>query len=223
LVYTAFSGSHQDAISKCLRQQTRDSPWRVVYLPIDPRDIGRSYEAVVRVNSQSGKGGTAFVLERDYGIRLPKWMQPALAKKVQQLSEQTAAEVRSEQIYALWQESHVQPITGWQLTAYTIDNHHDMDLLSFTLDDGRMLKGEGIGTLSALIDALALPIEVVDYQEHALTQGASSQAVAYVQLCCGEQMTMAAAIADDVVCASLQAVLTAVAHCQAIGTSSYHS
>ena len=90
LVYTAFSGSHQDAIGKCLRMQPLDEPWQVAYLPIDPKDIGRSYEAVVRVNSQSGKGGTAFVLERDYGIRLPKWLQPAVAKHVQHLSESQA-------------------------------------------------------------------------------------------------------------------------------------
>jgi len=210
LVYTAFSGSHQDAIGKCLRLQPEDEPWRVAYLPIDPRDIGRSYEAVVRVNSQSGKGGTAFVLERDYGIRLPKWMQQPLAAQVQKLSEATAAEVKSDAIYRLFQQNYTQPSPAWTLTAYTLDSSDKHDRLAFTLADGRMAKGQGSGAIEALIDGLAVEAQVLDYQEHALTQGTLSQAVAYVRIKIGEQEVLAAAIADDVVCASLQAVLTAV-------------
>jgi 2-isopropylmalate synthase len=210
LVYTAFSGSHQDAIGKCLRLQPSDAPWRVAYLPIDPRDIGRSYEAVVRVNSQSGKGGTAFVLERDYGIRLPKWMQQPLAAKVQKVSEATGAEVKSEAIYQLFQQTYAQPNPAWTLTAYTLDSSDKYDNLAFTLADGRMAKGQGAGAIEALIDGLGVDAQVLDYQEHALTQGTLSQAVAYVRVQVGEQVLLAAAIADDVVCASLQAVLTAV-------------
>jgi 2-isopropylmalate synthase len=210
LVYTAFSGSHQDAIGKCLRLQPSDEPWRVAYLPIDPRDIGRSYEAVVRVNSQSGKGGTAFVLERDYGIRLPKWMQQPLAAKVQKVSEATGAEVKSEAIYQLFQQTYAQPNPAWTLTAYTLDSSDKHDNLAFTLADGRMAKGQGSGAIEALIDGLNIAAQVLDYQEHALTQGTLSQAVAYVRVQVGEQVVLAAAIADDVVCASLQAVLTAV-------------
>ena len=210
LVYTAFSGSHQDAIGKCLRLQPSDEPWRVAYLPIDPRDIGRSYEAIVRVNSQSGKGGTAFVLERDYGLRLPKWMQQPLAAKVQKLSESTGLEVKSAQIYDLFQQTYTQPHPEWMLTAYTLDSSDKHDNLAFTLADGRMVKGQGAGAIEALINGLAVDAQVLDYQEHALTQGTLSQAVAYVRVKVGEKEVLAAAIADDVVCASLQAVLTAI-------------
>jgi 2-isopropylmalate synthase len=210
LVYTAFSGSHQDAIGKCLRLQPSDAPWRVAYLPIDPHDIGRSYEAIVRVNSQSGKGGTAFVLERDYGLRLPKWMQAPLATLVQKLSENTGLEVKSTQIYDLFQQTYTQPRPEWMLTAYTLDSSDKHDNLAFTLAGGYMAKGQGGGAIEALINGLAVDAQVLDYQEHALTQGTLSQAVAYVRVKVGEKEVLAAAIADDVVCASLQAVLTAI-------------
>jgi 2-isopropylmalate synthase len=219
LVYTAFSGSHQDAIGKCLRLQPSDAPWRVAYLPIDPRDIGRSYEAIVRVNSQSGKGGTAFVLERDYGIRLPKWMQQPLASKVQKLSEATSAEVKSEAIYQLFQQTYAQPNPAWTLTAYTLDSSDKHDHLAFTLADGRMAKGQGSGAIEALINGLNMDVQVLDYQEHALTQGTSSQAVTYVRMNIAGQEVLAAAIADDVVCASLQAVLTACGQSATLATS----
>lgn len=212
LVYTAFSGSHQDAIGKCLRQQKADAPWQVAYLPIDPKDIGRSYEAVVRVNSQSGKGGTAFVLERDYGIRLPKWLQPAVAKHVQHLSESQASEVRSEQIYQLFEQHFLSPVTGWIMTAYTLDSQDHQDVLSFTLDDGRVFRGQGAGAIEALINALDMNMSVVDYQEHALTQGTQSQAIAYFKLEIEQKSVFGVAISDDSVWASLQAVLTACAN-----------
>lgn len=211
LVYTAFSGSHQDAIGKCLRMQPADAPWQVAYLPIDPKDIGRSYEAVVRVNSQSGKGGTAFVLERDHGIRLPKWLQPAVAQHVQRLSETQAGEVRSEQIYQLFDQHFLQPVTGWIMTAYTLDSQDQQDVLSFTLDDGRVLRGQGAGAIEALINALDMNMSVVDYQEHALTQGTKAQAMAYVQCKVGDKTLMGVSRSEDSVFASMQAILNAVA------------
>jgi len=107
LVYTAFSGSHQDAIRKCLHKQRPDEPWQVAYLPIDPQDIGRDYQAVIRVNSQSGKGGVAYVLERDYGIMLPRWIQVELAAMVQRASESTQGEVDSATIFELFQQHFV--------------------------------------------------------------------------------------------------------------------
>ena len=211
LVYTAFSGSHQDAIGKCLRQQKADAPWQVAYLPIDPKDIGRSYEAVVRVNSQSGKGGTAFVLERDYGIRLPKWLQPAVAQYVQQLSEAQASEVRSEQIKQLFEQHFLLSVPGWIMTAYTLDSLDHQEVLSFTLDDGRVLRGQGAGAIEALINALEMPLSVIDYQEHALTQGTKSQAMAYVQCQLGDQRVLGVSRSEDSVFASMQAILNAVA------------
>lgn len=212
LVYTAFSGSHQDAIGKCLRLQPTDAPWQVAYLPIDPKDIGRSYEAVVRVNSQSGKGGTAFVLERDYGIRLPKWLQPAVAKQVQQLSETQAGEVRSEQIFQLFTQHFLQPVQGWTMTAYTLDSQESHDVLSFTLDDGRVLQGQGAGAIEALIDALGVAVSVVDYQEHALTQGTKAKAIAYVQCQIQDKGVTGVSRSEDSVFASMQAILNAVAN-----------
>lgn len=214
LVYTAFSGSHQDAIGKCLRLQPKDEPWRVAYLPIDPADIGRSYEAVVRVNSQSGKGGAAFVLERDYGLRLPKWMQIDLAASVQQLTEQVGGEVSSAQIYDVWVSRYTQPSAAWQLTGYHMDNHDQQESVGFTLADGRQGQGSGTGAVDALINALGIRVKVLDFQEHALSQGTQAKAVAYVRLQAGDQQRMASAIADDVVCASLQAVLTAIGFVQ---------
>lgn len=210
LVYTAFSGSHQDAIGKCLRRQSDAEPWQVAYLPIDPRDIGRSYEAVVRVNSQSGKGGAAFVLERDYGLRLPRWMQIALARPVQQASEQSGGEVKSADIHRLWQQYFVQVPQGWTLVDYTLDSQQGHDSLSLTLSDGRVLNGRGQGALEALVDALGGGVQIADYQEHALTAGTQAQAVAYVQLTLAGVERQAAALAEDSVAASLQAVLTAV-------------
>lgn len=215
LVYTAFSGSHQDAIGKCLRLQPADAPWQVAYLPIDPKDIGRSYEAVVRVNSQSGKGGTAFVLERDYGIRLPKWLQPAVAKHVQGLSESQGSEVRSEQIYQLFVQHFLRPVPGWVMTAYTLDSQDHQYVLAVTLDDGRLLRGKGAGAIEALINALAVPISVLDYQEHALTQGTKAQAMAYVQCLLGDKVVIGVSRSEDSVFASMQAILNAVATSQA--------
>lgn len=210
LVYTAFSGSHQDAIGKCLRRQPDAAPWQVAYLPIDPRDIGRSYEAVVRVNSQSGKGGAAFVLERDHGLRLPRWMQVTLARPVQQASEQSGGEVKSADIYRLWQQHFVQVPHGWALVDYTLDSQQGHDSLSLTLSDGRVLNGRGQGALEALVDALGGGVQIADYQEHAISAGTQAQAVAYVQLTLAGVERQAAALAEDSVAASLQAVLTAV-------------
>lgn len=208
LVYTAFSGSHQDAIGKCLRMQSADQPWQVAYLPIDPKDIGRSYEAVVRVNSQSGKGGMAFVLERDYGLRLPKWMQVDLATPVQQLSEQLATEVTSAQIYQLWQQRYVSLPIMRQVHRYSVQETNGVKQLTLVLADGRCYQGQGVGVIAALLDALNSDAQVIDFQEHALTIGTQAQAVAYVHVVLNGTAHMAAAIHEDVAFASLQAVLT---------------
>ncbi|MDH5361446.1 MAG: 2-isopropylmalate synthase, partial [Gammaproteobacteria bacterium] len=121
LVYTAFSGSHQDAIRKSLHQQQVDEPWQVAYLPIDPKDIGRDYEAVVRVNSQSGKGGVAFVLERDYGLSLPRWMQIELSRIVQKYSESHQGEVDGKTIHGLFMQRFVEIPGEYQLQGYHLD------------------------------------------------------------------------------------------------------
>jgi 2-isopropylmalate synthase len=217
LVYTAFSGSHQDAIRKCLHQQQEQEPWQVAYLPIDPRDIGRDYQAVIRVNSQSGKGGVAYVLERDYGLILPRWLQVELANIVQQASEQNQGEVSSETIYGLFEQHFVSCQGPYQLAGYRIDRQSGSDeiLAELVHDSGTTtIKGEGKGAISAFIDALSqrasIPIQVIDYVEHAIGEGVDAEAAAYVLLNYMGHRSAGASISQDTVNASLNAVLSAI-------------
>ena len=134
LVYTAFSGSHQDAIRKCLHKQQADEPWEVAYLPIDPKDLGRDYQAVIRVNSQSGKGGVAFVLERDYGLTLPRWLQVELAQLVQAESERRGGEIGSANIHALFRAGFVVDRHPLALTGYRLDRQRGHDAIEARVD-----------------------------------------------------------------------------------------
>ena len=118
LVFTAFSGSHQDAIKKCLSRRDEEQAWEVAYLPIDPADIGRSYQEVIRINSQSGKGGIAYVLERDYGFELPRWLQVDFSSAVQAYAEEKETEVGSEDIFSLFQQTYLNGAGRWQLGNY---------------------------------------------------------------------------------------------------------
>ncbi|WP_163648436.1 2-isopropylmalate synthase [Modicisalibacter sp. 'Wilcox'] len=215
LVYTAFSGSHQDAIRKCLRKQDDDEPWQVAYLPVDPRDLGRDYQAVIRVNSQSGKGGMAFLLERDFGISLPRWMTLELAPHVQRASEQVTGELSSEQIRDILMGTFVaaQPLS---LQGYRLDRD-GAERLQVTLGDGSrrlQLEGEGNGVISAFMDAWqrhsGQTVSVVDYGEHALGEGSDASAIAFVQLNVDGQRVCGLAEDGDTVSASLKAVLSAL-------------
>ncbi|MES9832134.1 MAG: 2-isopropylmalate synthase [Candidatus Thiodiazotropha sp. DIVDIV] len=217
LVYTAFSGSHQDAIRKCLHVQQEKEPWQVAYLPIDPRDIGRDYQAVIRINSQSGKGGVAYVLERDYGLVLPRWLQVELANIVQGESEQHLGEVSSETIHTLFQQHFVAGQGPYRLTSYRIDHRSGEETIEAEVMHGAKaitIKGQGKGAISAFIDALSnaegLPIQVIDYVEHAIDEGADAEAAAYVLMSYMGQRTAGAAISRDTVNASLNAVLSAL-------------
>jgi 2-isopropylmalate synthase len=222
LVYTAFSGSHQDAIRKCLHGQREGEPWQVAYLPIDPRDIGRDYQAVIRVNSQSGKGGVAYVLERDYGLMLPRWMQVELARIVQCESEQRQGEVSSKTIHTLFQQHFVTRQGPYQLSGYRIDHQTGRETIEAELVHETKtitIKGQGEGAISAFIDALSQSegesIQVIDYVEHAIGQGADAEAAAYVLMNVMGQRTAGAAISRDTVNASLNAVLSALNLAQA--------
>ncbi|MBI1891900.1 MAG: 2-isopropylmalate synthase [Burkholderiales bacterium] len=217
LVYTAFSGSHQDAIRKCLHQQQADEPWQVAYLPIDPKDLGRDYQAVIRVNSQSGKGGVAFVLERDYGLTLPRWVQVELAQAVQKATEEKSGEIDSKQIHALFMERFVADGAPLVLNGYHLDRNGSHDSIRAEIGDGNVahtLRGEGEGALSAFVDALmqhsGRRINVVDYSEHAIGAGTNAEAVAYVHLNIDGQRYAGAAFDHDTVSASLKAVLSAL-------------
>ena len=216
LVYTAFSGSHQDAIRKCLHQQQDNEPWQVAYLPIDPQDLGRDYQAVIRVNSQSGKGGIAFVLERDYGLALPRWMQIELAQIVQRESEQQAGEIDSTSIYQIFMENFVADQAPVRLLSYHLDNT-DRDRIELRIEaDGKeqVLRGEGEGALSAFVDAwqgcTGQSINVIDYSEHAIGEGTDAEAVTYIQLNIDGQRISGAAFDHDTVSASLKAVIAAL-------------
>ncbi len=216
LVYTAFSGSHQDAIRKCLRQQRPDAPWQVAYLPIDPADLGRSYQAVIRVNSQSGKGGVAFVLERDQGLNLPRWMQVELARLVQHESERSGGEMDASRINALFREHFMAERGPYRLIGYRLDrNGHDRIEVRLDTPQGeRLLQGQGQGAIAAFLDAWTRAtggvVEVLDYQEHALDEGTDAEAAAYVLLDVGGDRVAGAAIERDTVAAALNAVLAAL-------------
>jgi 2-isopropylmalate synthase len=221
LVYTAFSGSHQDAIRKCLLKQTPDEPWQVAYLPIDPRDLGRDYQAVIRVNSQSGKGGVAFVLERDYGLTLPRWMQVELAQIVQRESESQSGEISAERIHALFLQHFADARHPLTLLGYRLDRQQGRDLIEAQIEDaGRQhsIRGSGEGAIEAFVDAWTCAygnrINVVDYSEHAIGPGTAADAVAYVQLNVDGHRVAGAAFDRDTVSASMRAVLAALNRAQ---------
>jgi 2-isopropylmalate synthase len=216
LVYTAFSGSHQDAIRKCLHQQKQDEPWQVAYLPIDPKDLGRDYQAVIRVNSQSGKGGVAFVLERDYGLNLPRWMQVELSQVVQKASEDNPGEVDGEAIYKLFTDHFVMDQTPIRLDAYRLDraSHDTIEADIFIEGQKQTIKGEGEGAISAFVDAWSRysgqSLNVVDYSEHAIGEGTDAEAAAYVQINVDGIRVSGVSFNTDTVSASLNGVLSAV-------------
>ena len=219
LVYTAFSGSHQDAIRKSVayHKTHNKTHWDVAYLPIDPRDIGREYEAVVRINSQSGKGGVALVLERDYGIELPKWMHPAVSTVIQKATEASGAEVSSKHIKTLYQNYFVDVQASWQLQDYSIqaqstkDNGQEIKA-SFTVGQ-TLLSGHGAGAIEALSDALSVhygcDLEVTQFDQHALSSGTDAQALACMEVRVNGVVLHGIAQAEDTTAAALQAMLTA--------------
>jgi 2-isopropylmalate synthase len=217
LVYTAFSGSHQDAIRKCLRHQSDDEPWQVAYLPIDPQDIGRDYQAVIRVNSQSGKGGIAFVLERDYGLQLPRWLQIELAQRIQAHTDAAAGEVDSARIHALFLAHFADAGSPVRLDGYRLERNRNNDRIEidlFLAGRRQTLHGSGEGAIEAFVDAwqhaMGNRVSVVDYSEHALTTGTEAEAVAYTQLNVDGERVTGVAFDRDTVGASLNAMVAAL-------------
>jgi 2-isopropylmalate synthase len=217
LVYTAFSGSHQDAIRKCLQKQRHDEHWQVAYLPINPADLGRDYQAVIRVNSQSGKGGVAFVLERDYGLSLPRWMQVELAQRVQQESERRSGEVDSATIHGIFMQHFIATAGSPRLNGYRLDRSGGRDNIEARIVEGNietLIRGSGEGALSAFIEAWqqhsGQNVVVVDYSEHAIGPGTDAEAAAYVQLNIDGRRVSGAALDHDTVSASLMAVMAAL-------------
>ncbi|TYL47961.1 2-isopropylmalate synthase [Marinomonas sp. IMCC 4694] len=216
LVFTAFSGSHQDAIKKCLANQTDDKPWDVAYLPIDPRDVGRSYQEVIRVNSQSGKGGIAYTLEQEYGLALPRWLQVEFSPIVQQFAEKDGGVVDAKSMRDLFETHFMTGTLPFKLGKYDLTKD-DVDTVNAQLVNAEgtvKITGNGNGALSAFSEALGeyfgMRVDIIQYQEHALTVGSDSQAIAYVQANINGDRYNGVAINNDIVSASMQALLATV-------------
>jgi 2-isopropylmalate synthase len=212
LVYTAFSGSHQDAIRKSLARQQPDEPWQVAYLPIDPCDVGRSYEEVVRINSQSGKGGVLYVFEREFGVTLPRWLQIELSRVVQRHAEQTGGEVGGSVIRELFDAAFVAVPEGWRLGNFDI--HRDGNRVRIEASVGeRAVAGEGNGAVEAMMDALrrvyGVTGSVEAFDEYALGSGTGASAMACIKLRIGAEVSVGVALAEDTSTATLQALLGA--------------
>lgn len=225
LVFTAFSGSHQDAINKCLARRAENDPWEVAYLPIDPADIGRTYQEVIRINSQSGKGGVAYVLKRDYGLDLPRWLQIDFSSAVQRLAEDSEAEVSSDAIFNLFRQTYLDPVEGWELGRYQLARDEGVDALSATLKTPTgdvAIAGRGNGVVDAFVNAMEAQtgrnIVLVEYSEHTLGQSADAEAVCYVQLNIDGARPCGVGRSHDIVQATLNAILSALQG-QGLGTS----
>ncbi len=215
LVYTAFSGSHQDAIKKCLDIYTPGQPWEVAYLPIDPTDLGRSYQEVIRVNSQSGKGGIAYTLEQQYGVQLPRWLQIAFSSVVQGQAELNGGEVSPEAMWQLFNEVYVDHQTPIHLGAFDLKRttHDHVNAQLLVDDDTIEISGEGHGVIDAFAQALhqqyGFKISIQEYSEHAMQKGSDADAISYLQVNIEGQHYYGVAIHEDIVTASLNAILSA--------------
>ncbi|MGP7796149.1 2-isopropylmalate synthase [Sphingomonas sp. CLY1604] len=219
LVFTAFSGSHQDAIKKgfAAQDQRNDELWEVPYLPIDPADLGRSYEAVIRVNSQSGKGGVAWVIEQDKGLKLPKRLQADFSRHVQALADETSRELGAADIWRRFEETYLpRAADRFVLRDYDESGHAgDRLFVGRVAVDGveRSISGRGNGLISGVIAALGETgpdLDVVDYSEHAIGHGADAQAAAYVECRTADGRTVFGVGLDtDIATASVRAVLSA--------------
>lgn len=219
LVFTSFSGSHQDAIKKAFDARQPDEIWDMPYLPIDPLDIGRSYEAVIRVNSQSGKGGISYLLEHEYGFSLPRRLQIEFSQVVQSFTDLSGKEVRAADIWQIFEQHYLRP------GRHRYDAHHLVEdskassvklACELVIDDVPVaLQGQGNGPIDAFVEALSRQtghgISVIDYHEHALTGGANAQAVTYIELKVDDGRALFGVGVDaNIVTASLKAILSAL-------------
>ncbi|MGH8806396.1 MAG: 2-isopropylmalate synthase [Noviherbaspirillum sp.] len=217
LVFTAFSGSHQDAIKKGFAPQRADAVWEVPYLPIDPADLGRNYDAVIRVNSQSGKGGMSFLLEQEYGLKLPRRLQIEFSRAVQRVTDDTGKEVAAADIHAIFRSEYLDAQAPYAYHAHRlIDGVANAAEVRVEADirhagQARTLHGTGNGPIDAFVQALGLDITVMDYHEHAIGAGADAPGACYVELRLNKGPTLfGVGIDRNIVAASFKAVLGAV-------------
>ncbi|WP_374613978.1 2-isopropylmalate synthase [Gordonia sp. (in: high G+C Gram-positive bacteria)] len=229
LVYTAFSGSHQDAINKGLDQMKVDADnadsdvdditWAVPYLPIDPKDVGRNYEAVIRVNSQSGKGGVAYIMKADHGMNLPRRLQIEFSREIQKITDGEGGEVNPKEMWDVFAENYLHPIWPLERIRQKVDaaevDGGDDHITAVVKVEGneREISGSGNGPLAAFVDALGAvgyEVRVLDYSEHALTAGGDASAAAYVETEVNGETVWGVGIASSITTASLRAVVSAV-------------
>ncbi len=219
LVYTAFSGSHQDAIKKGMDALPGDyATWEVPYLPIDPKHVGRTYEAIIRVNSQSGKGGVAYLMDTEHGLDLPRALQVEFSKQVQAVTEASGTEIKPGELWDVFARTYLPDDAGIRLVSTEVASSGEKgtSVVAQVLVDGyhRTIMGRGNGPVAALVNGLraelGLEVSVEDYHEHALTAGSEASAVAYVQATgvAGER-TWGVGIDSSILDASLQAVISA--------------
>lgn len=225
LVFTAFSGSHQDAISKGVEymKKSGSKKWEIPYLPIDPADLGREYEPIIRINSQSGKGGAAFVLQTYFGLHLPKAMHPEFGTIVKQASDNKGDELSKEDIYSLFEQEYLSVVNPYSLKTHKISEQAvNLDentvifegVISFNGKESHV-KGEGNGPIDAFIKAVSdiglNGIEVVSYDEHAITKGSDSKAIAYIQLGNNKgNKTFGVGISSNINLASIKSIISAI-------------
>jgi 2-isopropylmalate synthase len=225
LVYTAFSGSHQDAIKKGMYAQERaDSPvWDVPYLPIDPLDVGRTYEAIIRVNSQSGKGGVAYLMETEHNLELPRGLQIDFAQRIQAITDARGGELTADELLEAFRLHYLDHAAPFEIVAYTHSSEGDTDQIAVRLlvdSEERIVEGEGNGPIDALVAALGrdlgVELHVRDYHEHAMSKGEDATAAAYVEAEVGEDVAWGVGIHPSIVTASLRAVVNAVNRAKAL-------
>ncbi|HEY3655099.1 MAG TPA: 2-isopropylmalate synthase [Steroidobacteraceae bacterium] len=217
LVFTAFSGSHQDAIKKGLAARSEADIWDVPYLPVDPSDLGRSYDSIIRVNSQSGKGGVAYLLERDYQLVMPRRLQIEFSQVVQAAADITGKELSSQELWDLFTREYLAPrepfvYRSHQLAAST--DGADSERLSLQVErDGRAetWHGQGSGPIDAMVKAIGLPFDVLSYEEHSRGEGSGAKAVSYIEITTRSRRTLfGSGMHSNIITASLLAILSAV-------------
>ncbi|WP_339137283.1 MAG: 2-isopropylmalate synthase [Candidatus Electrothrix sp. GW3-4] len=231
LVYTAFSGSHQDAISKGMDAVADDASgvWAVPYLPIDPEDVGRSYESIICINSQSGKGGAAYIMDRQFGFKLPKAMQPGFGRVVQQETEKVGSELSNRAVYGVFERDYLREEGYYRLKEFNVVKRHidqeeegstaTIEAIVVVGGEEQQLQGDGNGPLDAMCSALNgqpdLDFILTSYDEHSLTEGASSKAVTYIELMDrrengSRESWWGAGMDTDIIVSSVKALLSAV-------------
>jgi 2-isopropylmalate synthase len=233
LVYTSFSGSHQDAIKKAFAARREGDIWDMPYLPIDPKDLGRSYEAVIRVNSQSGKGGIAYLLENEFGLELPRRLQIEFSQVVQSVMDASGKELTAQDLWALFQATYgVQTVVAPEGLVIEESTQAGGKLFSIKAEvrlgaNMHAVRGTGTGPIDAFVAGLAAAtghvVRVLDYHEHAIGAGASAQAVAYLEMRINDQTLFGVGMDSNIVSASLKAIVSGLQRSQAMQGKQAHS